>query len=89
MRTKLKCVSKLCIDFWINAQIILNTVLSMRCVGGIMRHNVQLHMVAKTAGMNPVEWMENADRLVAGFLEKFEERCHIMVSQQDNVFCFT
>lgn len=46
-------------------------------------------MAAKTAGMNPVEWMENADRLVAGFLEKFEEGCHIMVSQQDNVLCFT
>lgn len=26
-------------------------------------------------------WVENADRLVAGFLEMFEERCHKMVSQ--------
>jgi len=26
------------------------------------------------------EWVENADRWVAGFLEKFEEGCHSMVS---------
>lgn len=25
-------------------------------------------------------WVENADRLVAGFLEMFEESCHKMVS---------
>ncbi|RWR81056.1 Cytidyltransferase-like domain-containing protein [Cinnamomum micranthum f. kanehirae] len=37
-----------------------------------------LHTVAKTAGMHHDEWVENADRWVAGFLEKFEEGCHIM-----------
>nr|CAD1831010.1 unnamed protein product [Ananas comosus var. bracteatus] len=44
----------------------------------VKEHQEKFHMAAKTAGMNPVEWMENADRLVAGFLEKFEEGCHIM-----------
>lgn len=29
--------------------------------------------------MNRNEWVENADRLVAGFLEMFEEGCHKMV----------
>ncbi|CAA6669584.1 unnamed protein product [Spirodela intermedia] len=38
----------------------------------------KLHTVAKTAGMHHDEWVENADRWVAGFLEKFEEGCHIM-----------
>jgi len=38
----------------------------------------KLHTVAKTAGMHHSEWVENADRLVAGFLEKFEEGCHMM-----------
>ncbi|OVA02826.1 Cytidyltransferase-like domain [Macleaya cordata] len=38
----------------------------------------KLHTVAKTAGMHHGEWVENADRWVAGFLEKFEESCHIM-----------
>ncbi|XP_010276757.1 PREDICTED: choline-phosphate cytidylyltransferase 2-like isoform X2 [Nelumbo nucifera] len=38
----------------------------------------KLHTVAKTAGMHHGEWVENADRWVAGFLEKFEEGCHIM-----------
>eukprot|EP00268_Persea_americana_P034689 TRINITY_DN342_c0_g1_i5.p1 TRINITY_DN342_c0_g1~~TRINITY_DN342_c0_g1_i5.p1 ORF type:complete len:299 (+),score=49.44 TRINITY_DN342_c0_g1_i5:200-1096(+) len=37
-----------------------------------------LHTVAKTAGMHHDEWVDNADRWVAGFLEKFEEGCHIM-----------
>lgn len=32
----------------------------------------------KLAGMQQNEWVENADRWVAGFLEKFEEGCHIM-----------
>lgn len=41
---------------------------------------LQLHTVAKTAGMHHDEWVVNADRWVAGFLEKFEEGCHIMVS---------
>ncbi|RWV88247.1 hypothetical protein GW17_00049683, partial [Ensete ventricosum] len=39
---------------------------------------VKLHTVAKSAGVNHNEWVENADRWVAGFLEKFEEGCHIM-----------
>lgn len=30
--------------------------------------------------MRREEWVENADRWVAGFLEMFEERCHKMVS---------
>ncbi|CAJ2662843.1 unnamed protein product [Trifolium pratense] len=34
--------------------------------------------VKKIAGMNRTEWVENADRLVAGFLELFEEGCHKM-----------
>ncbi|XP_058103959.1 choline-phosphate cytidylyltransferase 2-like isoform X3 [Magnolia sinica] len=38
----------------------------------------KLHTVAKTAGRHHNEWVENADRWVAGFLEKFEEGCHIM-----------
>ncbi|KAK1286708.1 hypothetical protein QJS10_CPB20g01181 [Acorus calamus] len=38
----------------------------------------KLHTVAKTAGMHHDEWVENADRLVVGFLEKFEEGCHKM-----------
>ncbi|XP_068654446.1 choline-phosphate cytidylyltransferase 2-like [Aristolochia californica] len=38
----------------------------------------KLQTVAKTAGMLRNEWVENADRWVAGFLEKFEEGCHLM-----------
>ncbi|XP_045788851.1 choline-phosphate cytidylyltransferase 1-like [Trifolium pratense] len=34
--------------------------------------------VKKIAGMNRTEWVENADRLVAGFLEMFEDGCHKM-----------
>ncbi|AES65136.1 putative choline-phosphate cytidylyltransferase [Medicago truncatula] len=34
--------------------------------------------VRRIAGMNRTEWVENADRLVAGFLEMFEEGCHKM-----------
>ncbi|KAH7288643.1 hypothetical protein KP509_31G035100 [Ceratopteris richardii] len=30
--------------------------------------------------LNAVEWLENADRWVSGFLEKFEEKCHDMES---------
>ncbi|KAH7292619.1 hypothetical protein KP509_29G077900 [Ceratopteris richardii] len=40
----------------------------------------KLNTVAKTAGMHHSEWVENADRWVSGFLEKFEERCHVMES---------
>ncbi|KAF8689235.1 hypothetical protein HU200_042024 [Digitaria exilis] len=38
----------------------------------------QLQTVAKTAGLNHEEWLANADRWVAGFLEKFEQHCHNM-----------
>ncbi|KAK7412984.1 hypothetical protein VNO78_04789 [Psophocarpus tetragonolobus] len=38
----------------------------------------KIKTVGKIAGMNPNEWVENADRLVAGFLEMFEEGCHKM-----------
>ncbi|XP_038700202.1 choline-phosphate cytidylyltransferase 2-like [Tripterygium wilfordii] len=38
----------------------------------------KIQTVAKTAGMHRNEWVENADRLVAGFLEMFEEGCHKM-----------
>ncbi|KAL1220630.1 Choline-phosphate cytidylyltransferase 2 [Cardamine amara subsp. amara] len=38
----------------------------------------KIQTVAKTAGMHHDEWVENADRWVAGFLEMFEEGCHKM-----------
>lgn len=38
----------------------------------------KIQIVAKTAGMHRNEWVENADRWVAGFLEMFEEGCHKM-----------
>ncbi|XP_077242906.1 choline-phosphate cytidylyltransferase 2-like isoform X2 [Tasmannia lanceolata] len=44
----------------------------------VKEHQEKLHTVAKTAGMHHSEWVENADRWVAGFLEKFEEGCHKM-----------
>ncbi|KAI8526717.1 hypothetical protein RHMOL_Rhmol12G0017200 [Rhododendron molle] len=37
-----------------------------------------IQTVAKTAEMHRNEWVENADRWVAGFLEMFEEGCHKM-----------
>lgn len=40
----------------------------------------KLNTVARTAGMHHSEWVENADRWVSGFLEKFEEGCHLMES---------
>eukprot|EP00249_Psilotum_nudum_P011744 c23355_g1_i2 orf=193-1257(+) len=40
----------------------------------------KLNTVAKTAGLLHSEWVENADRWVSGFLEKFEESCHLMES---------
>ncbi|KAG6485513.1 hypothetical protein ZIOFF_054072 [Zingiber officinale] len=46
----------------------------------------KLHIVAKIAGMHRDEWVENADRWIAGFLAKFEEHCHIMVS---NLICLS
>ncbi|XP_056159842.1 choline-phosphate cytidylyltransferase 1-like isoform X1 [Syzygium oleosum] len=39
----------------------------------------KIQTVAKTAGYHRNLWVENADRLIAGFLEMFEERCHNMV----------
>eukprot|EP00252_Welwitschia_mirabilis_P011609 TRINITY_DN258_c0_g1_i7.p1 TRINITY_DN258_c0_g1~~TRINITY_DN258_c0_g1_i7.p1 ORF type:complete len:354 (-),score=68.91 TRINITY_DN258_c0_g1_i7:383-1444(-) len=38
----------------------------------------KLHTVAKNANTHHLIWVENADRLVAGFLERFEEGCHSM-----------
>ncbi|KAF1864194.1 hypothetical protein Lal_00048759 [Lupinus albus] len=38
----------------------------------------KIQIVAKTAAMSRNEWVENADRWVAGFLEMFEEGCHKM-----------
>lgn len=38
----------------------------------------KLHVVATRAGIHHSEWVENADRWVAGFLEKFEEGCYLM-----------
>lgn len=38
----------------------------------------KIQTVAKSAGLNRNEWVENADRWVAGFLEMFEEGCHKM-----------
>ncbi|XP_031377138.1 choline-phosphate cytidylyltransferase 2-like isoform X2 [Punica granatum] len=38
----------------------------------------RIQTVAKTASMTRNEWVENADRWVAGFLEMFEEGCHKM-----------
>ncbi|KAL5977593.1 T-complex protein 1 subunit beta [Asimina triloba] len=38
----------------------------------------KLVTVAKHAGLHHDEWVENADRWIAGFLEKFEEGCHQM-----------
>ncbi|XP_042483763.1 choline-phosphate cytidylyltransferase 2-like isoform X2 [Macadamia integrifolia] len=44
-----------------------------------LRQKVKEHQEKlKIAGMQHGEWVENADRWVAGFLEKFEESCHIM-----------
>nr|GMD31289.1 choline-phosphate cytidylyltransferase 2 [Ipomoea batatas] len=45
---------------------------------GYSRKELGIQTVAKTAGMHRNEWIENADRWVAGFLEMFEEGCHKM-----------
>ncbi|KAK6238552.1 hypothetical protein QUC31_004021 [Theobroma cacao] len=37
-----------------------------------------LHVYIQTVAMHRNEWVENADRWVAGFLEMFEEGCHKM-----------
>ncbi|KAI6698796.1 hypothetical protein NL676_018915 [Syzygium grande] len=44
----------------------------------VREHQERIQTVAKTAGMHRNEWVENADRWVAGFLEMFEEGCHKM-----------
>ncbi|KAH7296018.1 hypothetical protein KP509_26G004200 [Ceratopteris richardii] len=44
------------------------------------RAGQKLNTVAKTAAVLHSEWVENADRWVSGFLEKFEESCHVMES---------
>ncbi|KAI9122627.1 hypothetical protein K1719_006467 [Acacia pycnantha] len=44
----------------------------------VKKQQEKIQTVAKTAGMHRNEWVENADRLVAGFLEMFEEGCHKM-----------
>ncbi|CAL4915796.1 unnamed protein product [Urochloa decumbens] len=44
----------------------------------VKAHQEKLQTVAKTAGLNHDEWLANADRWVAGFLEKFEQHCHNM-----------
>ncbi|KAL6642615.1 hypothetical protein ACP70R_020796 [Stipagrostis hirtigluma subsp. patula] len=44
----------------------------------VKAHQEKLQTVAKTAGINHDEWLANADRWVAGFLEKFEQHCHNM-----------
>ncbi|KAI7726501.1 hypothetical protein M8C21_023731 [Ambrosia artemisiifolia] len=44
----------------------------------VKKQQEKIHIVAKTAGWNHNLWVENADRLVAGFLERFEEGCHKM-----------
>ncbi|KAK3121093.1 hypothetical protein QOZ80_8BG0645920 [Eleusine coracana subsp. coracana] len=45
---------------------------------GISKLREKFHSAAKIAQSNPVEWMENADRWIVGFLGKFEEGCHMM-----------
>uniref|UniRef100_A0A1J3EWT8 choline-phosphate cytidylyltransferase n=1 Tax=Noccaea caerulescens TaxID=107243 RepID=A0A1J3EWT8_NOCCA len=44
----------------------------------VKQQQEKIQTVAKTAGMHHNEWVENADRWVAGFLEMFEEGCHKM-----------
>ena len=39
-----------------------------------------LYVQIQIVTMHRNEWVENADRWVAGFLEMFEEGCHKMVS---------
>lgn len=38
--------------------------------------------------MHRNEWVENADRWVAGFLEMFEEGCHKMVSESMDMWTY-
>ncbi|GAB2220289.1 hypothetical protein Droror1_Dr00007933 [Drosera rotundifolia] len=44
----------------------------------VKQQQEKIQTVAKTAEMRRNIWVENADRLVAGFLEMFEEGCHKM-----------
>ncbi|KAH9673772.1 Choline-phosphate cytidylyltransferase 1 [Citrus sinensis] len=42
----------------------------------------------QTVAMHRNEWVENADRWVAGFLEMFEEGCHKMVSESMDMWTY-
>lgn len=44
----------------------------------VKEHQEKIQTVAKVAENHRNEWVENADRWVAGFLEMFEEGCHKM-----------
>jgi choline-phosphate cytidylyltransferase len=69
-----KVIKLLCNYFETDLHMIHKTLISNAL-------HTQFHSAAKIAGTNPVEWMENADRWIVGFLEKFEEGCHMMVSK--------
>lgn len=71
-----KVIESLCSYFERDLRVIRRTLTSIAL-------RTQFHSAAKIAGTNPVEWMENADRWIVGFLEKFEEGCHMMVSKLD------
>jgi len=53
----------------------------------LFRTFLQINTVAKSAGINHNLWIENADRLVAGFLEMFEEGFHKMVRSSLTHWC--
>jgi choline-phosphate cytidylyltransferase len=69
-----KVIESLCSYFERDLRVVRRTLISIAL-------RTQFHSAAKIAGTNPVEWMENADRWIVGFLEKFEEGCHMMVSK--------
>ncbi|KAL9667172.1 hypothetical protein QQ045_001521 [Rhodiola kirilowii] len=60
------------------SDIIMRIVKDYNHMSIIILSILQIHTVAKTACMHRNEWVENADRWVAGFLEMFEEGCHKM-----------
>lgn len=45
------------------------------------KHLICQYLQIQIVAMHRNEWVENADRWVAGFLEMFEEGCHKMVSE--------
>ncbi|KAH0925574.1 hypothetical protein HID58_017830 [Brassica napus] len=47
-------------------------------VPAVLETSTQFHALIQTVKMLRNEWVENADRWVAGFLEIFEEGCHKM-----------